>query len=220
MHPIWDDLYEEGENMKLYYTPSVCSLAVRIILHELDIAFEFEAVNLRTKQTASGADYLQINPKGPVPTLVLDNNEILTENVVILQYLADTHHALQLLPAVGDFNRYRCLEWLNFASTDLHRNCAPLFGSRFSEETKNAVFRPILKNKLNLLNDHLQDNTYLMGDQFTLGDSYVLVILIWLAQLQTDMREWPNLVRYFTTLKQRKSVQLSLAEEDLMALSL
>lgn len=201
--------------MKLYYASSVCSLAVRIILYELDISCEYESVNLKTKQTETGADYLTVNPKGSVPALVLVNNDVLTENAVILQYLADTNNAVELLPPVNDINRYRTLEWLNFVSTDLHRYCAPLFWSKFSDETKSIVFTPILKKKLFIVDSHLRDHKFLMGERLTLGDSYLFVILIWLAKLKVNMNEWPNLSRYFNDMKQRKSVQKALEEEGL-----
>ncbi len=55
--------------MKLYYTASVCSLAVRITLHELGLTCEYESVSLKTKLTETGVDYLTINPKGSVPAL-------------------------------------------------------------------------------------------------------------------------------------------------------
>ena len=68
--------------MKLYYAKGTCSLAVRIALHEMNIPAEFEAVNLKTKQTETGKDYLTINTKGSVPAL-LDGQEFITENAVI-----------------------------------------------------------------------------------------------------------------------------------------
>jgi glutathione S-transferase len=204
--------------MKLYYTSSVCSLAVRIILHELQISCEYESVNLKSKQTETGTDYLKINPKGSVPALQLDSNEILTENAIILQYLADTYHATKLLPPIGNMKRYRTLEWLNFISTDLHRYSAPLFWSKFSDEAKKNVFTPILYNKLSLVDHHLHNHHFLMGDHITLPDSYLFVILIWLAKLEIQFTEWPNLSRYFTDMKQLKSVQMALEEENLINL--
>ncbi len=205
--------------MKLYYAPSVCSLAIRIILHELKISCEFEAVHLKTKQTKTGRNYLAINPKGSVPALQLANNEILTENAVILQFLADEHHATTLLPAVGEMKRYRALEWLNFVGTDLHRYCAPLFWSRFSEDQKQNLFMPILSNKLDVVEKHLQNQKFLMGNSLSIADSYLFVILIWLAKLNTAMSAWPNLVRYFNDMKAIKSVRQALEEEGLTELT-
>jgi glutathione S-transferase len=206
--------------MKLYYTSSVCSLAVRITIHELGIPCEYEAVNLKTKITETGIPYLEINPKGSVPALLLDTNELLTENAVILQYLADKYNANELLPPIGDMNRYRVLEWLNFVSTDLHRYCAPLFWSKFSDDVKQNIFMPTLSSKLSLVDNHLEKHTFLMGNKLTLADSYLFVILIWLAKLKIPMTNWPNLYRYFADMKSQNSVQKSLKEEGLADLML
>lgn len=201
--------------MKLYYADSVCSLAVRITLHELNIPCEFEAVDLKTKQTKSGSDYLTINPKGAVPALVLNNSQILTENAVILQYLADSNQANHLLPPVGDFKRYRTLEWLNFIGMDLHRYCSPLFWSKVPEVVKNELYWPILSKKLSIVETHLKNHPYLMGDTYTLPDSYLMVIIVWLFKLKVDMKLWPALLRYYKQNKQRQSVKIALEEESL-----
>jgi glutathione S-transferase len=119
---------------------------------------------------------------------------------------------------MGDIKRYRTLEWLNFVSTDLHRYCAPLFWSKFSDEAKQNIFTPILNNKLSIVDRHLHNHKFLMGDFLTLPDSYLFVILIWLAKLKVEMAQWPNLLRYFTDMKQQKSVQQALKEENLVNL--
>jgi glutathione S-transferase len=204
--------------MKLYYTSSVCSLAVRIIIHELGIKCDYESVNLKTKLTETSNDFLNINPKGTVPVLQLSDNSYLTENAIILQYLADKYNAIELLPSVGDSRRYRTLEWLNFVSTDLHRYCAPLFWSKIPNEVKENLFRPILNSKLSIVDQHLHNHKYLMGDQFTLPDSYLFVILIWVVKLKINLNAWPDLSRYFNEMKQRQSVRESLEEEVLIKL--
>lgn len=107
------------------------------------------------------------------------------------------------------------MEWLNFVSTDLHRYCAPLFWSKVPEELKENLYRPILNHKLAIVDHHLQNHKFLMGDQLTLGDSYLFVILVWLAKLKMPLTAWPNLSRYYANMKQRQSVQQALKEEDL-----
>ncbi len=77
---------------------------------------------------------------------------------------------------------------------------------------------PILNKKLAIVESHLQNNKCLMGNQFTLADSYLFVILIWLARLKYTMSDWPNLLRYFGEMKQRSSVKMALQEEELLML--
>jgi len=201
--------------MKLYYSKGACSLAVRIVIHELELKAEFESVDLKTKQTEKGDDFFKINPKGAVPALCLDDHQLLTENAVIQQYLADKHQAHHLLPAIGDFNRYRVLEWLNFVSTDLHKGCGPLFNANVPQEIKDTVFKPALKKKLDVVEQQLDNKDYLLGKNFTLPDAYLFVVMRWLNHLGLDMKIWPNMSRYFAALKERKSIKQALQEEGL-----
>lgn len=201
--------------MKLYYSKGACSLAIRILLHELNITFESEAVNLETKQTATGFDFLMINPKGAVPTIELNNGEVLTENAVIHQYLVQHYHGKHLLPPATDFKHYRVLEWLNFITTDLHKGCSPLFNPKVSEEVKASVFRPILNGKLKYVDHHLKESKFLLGHEFCLADGYLLVVIRWLPYLGIDMTQFPHLTRYAAELKQRPAIQKAMQEEGL-----
>ncbi len=199
--------------MKLYYAPGACSLVVRIIINELGLESEFESVNLMTKKTEKGADYLAINPKGAVPALQLNSGEVLTENAIILQYLADASKATQLLPQISDFNRYRVLEWLNYITTELHKGIGVLFNPAMSDDLRNNLFIPLIKSKLSYVNKHLEENTYLLGNHFTLPDAYLFVMLRWALYFKLDLNEWTNLARHFTELSDRPSVQKSLSQE-------
>jgi glutathione S-transferase len=201
--------------MRLYYSPGACSLAVHILIHELKLPSEFIAVELKTKKTASGEDYLAINSKGSVPALRLENGEVLTENIVIQQYLADLYPS-DLLAPVGEMKRYRTLEWLNFISTDLHKSFSPLFNPALAQTVKDEIFIPLLQRRLSYVNTQLADKTFLMGDTFTLPDAYLFVILRWLHAFHLSLPEWPNLLRYFERLHQYPSVSLALKEEGLL----
>ena len=75
--------------MKLYYAPAACSLAPHIAAREAGLDLALEKVDLKSKKTESGRDYLSVNPKGAVPALEIDGGEVLTENAIVLQYLAD-----------------------------------------------------------------------------------------------------------------------------------
>src|SRR4051812_37927801 len=113
--------------MKLYFSKGACSLAVRIAINEIGLACDYEAVTLKTHETESGKNYYDINPKGAVPALLLNDGQVLTENNVIQQYVADNFDKdAALLPKSG-LERYRVLEWLNYICVDLHKGCSPLF---------------------------------------------------------------------------------------------
>lgn len=201
--------------MKLYYAKGACSLVVRIVINEIDVACSYEAVDLRKKRTESDQDFLKINPKGAVPTLELDNGTILTENAVILQYLADTNKADKLLPAVGHFERYRVLEWVNYITTEVHKGFGALFNPSVPEELKNDLFIPMLVKKFKFINEALNAKKYLAGDNFTLPDAYLFVMVRWAQHFKIDLSEYTNLVNYFEGLRNHPSIIRSLKEEGL-----
>ena len=201
--------------MKLYYTKGACSLAARIIINELALTCEYEAVDLKTKRTEKNQDFLQINPKGAVPTLETKNGEILTENAVIQQYLAEEANATQLLPMMGDFKRYRVLEWLNYVATELHKGFGPLFNPSVDKKTKDEIFIPLLQAKFNYIDQQLQSKPFLL-DTFTLPDAYLFVMIFWSLHFKFPLSSsWPHLSRYFTQLQTRQSIQHALNEEGL-----
>jgi len=96
--------------MKLYYAPAACSQAPHIVAREAGLPVDLVKVEFPSKRTADGESLYDVNPKGAVPALRLDDGEVLTENAVILQYLADKAPASGLaLPASGT-ERWRQLE--------------------------------------------------------------------------------------------------------------
>lgn len=202
--------------MKLYYKQGACSLAVRILIHELNLECQYVAVNLANKQTEDGKNYLDINPKGSVPALQLDAGMVLTENAAIQQFLADTHNATRLLPAAPDITRYQVIEWLNFVSTELHKSCAPFFTPIISATLKKDIFTPLLTKKIDFLNHHLAKTSFLAINQFTIADIYCFVVLTWLQHINFDLSHWENVASYFKRIEQYPSVQKALQEEGLI----
>lgn len=201
--------------MKLYYSKGACSLAIHIVLHEMNLPCEYIAVNLANKKTEQGDDFLMINPKGAVPSLVLKDGTVLTENVVIQQYLADTYQANTLLPPLGDLKRYLVLAWLNYATTDLHKSCSPFFNPNIPSELKEQVFKPIVASKLEFLNQHFANHAFAAGAQFSLADGYIFTVLRWMPHLGLALEAYPHVLRFFNTMKERPSVAKAMKEEGL-----
>ena len=93
--------------MKLYFASNACSLSPHIALRESGLPFVLERVDLKTKRTASGEDFLAVNPKGYVPALRLDDGQVLTEGAVIVQWIADQRPETGLINPAGTMARYR-----------------------------------------------------------------------------------------------------------------
>lgn len=193
--------------MKLYYTPGTCSTVPRILLAEAGIACEQEAVSFKTRQTAGGADYLQINPNGYVPALQLDDGTILTEGPAIDQYLADLVPEKKLAPANGTPERYRMQSWLNYIATELHKGgYSILFDRGAAEEWKDAA-RTKLAKRLAHADAALAGKSYLLGDDFNCADAYLFVVLGWSEFAHVDLSPYANLRAFMERIAARPSVQ-------------
>lgn len=201
--------------MQLYYSPGACSLSPHIVLREAGLSFDLEQVDLKAKQTKSGADFAQVNPKGYVPALRLDDGQILTEGPVIVQYLADRKPESGLAPAAGTMDRYRLQEWLAFISTELHKTFSPLFKPDTPEESK-RIAKENIANRFGYLDRHLADRQYLTGDRFTVADAYAFTIVNWSKPMQIDLSRWPNLTAYMERVAARPKVQEALKAEGLI----
>ena len=190
--------------MKLYYSPGACSFAPHIALHEAGLPFEAVKVDLRTHKLADGSDYYAINPKGYVPLLELDDGTRVSEVAVILQYIADRKPGT-LAPAFGSMERYRLMEWLNFISSEIHKQFSPLWYPDTPDATKEAQ-RTRLARRFDHLNPILAKQPYLMGASFTIADAYLHAILNWSGPLKVDLARWPALVQYQQQMAARAGV--------------
>ena len=205
--------------MKLYYSPGACSLSPHIALLEAGLPYELVKVDVRAKKLENGDDYWQVNPKGQVPALGLDSGELVTEGPVIVQMIADQAAtkglAGNLAPARDSAERYKLLEWLNFITSELHKNFSPLFNPTFSDEVK-GFFKDRLMGKFKYIDAQLAGNDYLLGQSFSVADGYLFTMLCWADRMKFDLTSLPNLSAYKARVAARPKVQEALTKEGLL----
>jgi glutathione S-transferase len=201
--------------MKLYYSPGACSLSPHIALLEAGLPYDLVKVDLRAKKLENGDDFLQVNPKGQVPALGLDNGELVTEGPVIVQMIADKAPGKNLAPARDSAERYKLLEWLNFITGELHKNFSPLFNPAIPDDVKN-VFRDRIMGKFKYIDAQLAGRDYLMGKQFSVADGYLYTMLRWADGHKFDLSELKNLMAFKERVNARPKVQEALIKEGLM----
>ena len=200
--------------MKLYYSPGACSLSPHIVAREAGLPLTTVRVDTKNRKTETCDDYRAINPKGYVPLLELDNGIRLSEGPAIVQYLADLAPAARLAPANGTFERYQLQEWLNFITSEIHKQFSPLFDGTMPEEAKEK-FRNKLAGRFDLLVGQLEGRDYLMGS-FTVADAYLFTVLGWTRYTGPDLARWPVLQAYVARVAARPQVQVAMKEEGLL----
>lgn len=193
--------------MKLYLAPGACSLADHIALHEAGLVFDRVRVYLRTKRTEDGRDFHEINPKGYVPALELNDGEVLTENVAILFWIAE--HAARLAPG-GNLGRTRLIEMLAFIGSEIHK---PFVRVLFptSEADKKAA-EEIIGRRFAFIAQRLPGN-YLFGHELSAADPYLYVMLRWAAMKKLPIPD--PLPAFVERMEARPAVRLALQDEGL-----
>lgn len=198
--------------MKLYYMPGACSLAPHISLREAGLAFSLVRYDGKTHMLEGGVPLEEVNEKGYVPVLELDSGERLTEVAAVLQYIADQRPDSRLAPPSGTLERYRLLEWLNFLSSELHKSFWPFFHAGCEEERPAQEKR--LRDRFSWVERKLA-GPFVMSENFTVADAYLLTMLNWLRPAGFDLNQWPRLKEYRSRVSQRPSVQAALEAEGL-----
>jgi glutathione S-transferase len=193
--------------MKLYYAPGACSLASRISLHEAQVPVQFEKVDLKSKVTEFGEEYSQLNPKGYVPMLVLEDGKAVTENIAILLLIAERQPPFEPGNPLG---RIRLVEMLSYLATELHPAFKPLWHS--VPDIEKAAAREAVTSRLELVAEQIRE-LYLFGPRFTVADAYLFVMLRWAKAFGAWMPV--ELLAYFERVAERPAVRQSLAEEGL-----
>ena len=200
--------------MKLYYAPGACSLAPHIVAREAGLSLDLDQLDFATRTTASGRPFAEINPKGYVPALALDDGEVLTEVSALVQYLADRAPGAGLVPEAGTSERYRLLEWLGFLSTEIHKGFGPLWNPTTPEAVKEAT-RDRLFQRFAYLDQQLAGRSYLMGAHFTVADAYLFTVVNWTNFHGLSLAAYPNLSAFMGRVAARPAVREALQAEGL-----
>jgi glutathione S-transferase len=200
--------------MKLYYSPGACSQAPHIVLREAGFDFTLVKVDLGSKKTENGADFLTINPLGYVPALEIELGVVLTEGPAIDQYLADKKPASKLAPANGTLERYQLQSMLNLITSELHKSFSPLFKPNFPAEGKTA-YKELISKRFDFIDAKLAKQDYLMPWGFTVADAYLFVVSGWSGHVGIDLAQWPSLQAYRKRIAERPAVKAALVAEGL-----
>ncbi len=196
--------------LTFFGTKNSCSLATHIALEEAGADYVFKKID-----TAAGEqrlpEYLKINPKGRVPALATPDG-VLTENVALLLYVAQTHPKARLAPS-DVFQLAKMNAFNAYLSSTVHVNHAhKLRGSRWSDD---AAVIENLKLKVpqtmtdcaTLIETEYLKGPWVMGEQYTVADGYLLTITNWFEGDGVDMSKFPKLVAHKAAMLARPAVQ-------------
>ncbi|WP_395702865.1 glutathione S-transferase N-terminal domain-containing protein [Aquabacterium sp.] len=200
--------------MQLFFSPLACSLASRVLIREAHLPIDCVPVSLPRRRSADGQDFLAINPLGQVPALRFDDGRVLTENIAILQQLADLAPQAGYLPPRDTPEGQAALQWLSFTATEVHKLCLyPVF-QREAPDAVKAWCRGLLPQRLAHAATRLAATPWLAGDAFGVADAYFGWALMLAQQAGVDLATQPALQRYWQALLARPAFAATLGEEQ------
>jgi glutathione S-transferase len=203
--------------LKLYYAPATCALASHIALAEAGASYTTEKIDFKVNQQNS-PEYLEINPKGRVPSLVTDRG-ILTETPAMLAYIAQSFPQAGLAPLddafafaqVQAFNSYLC-------STVHVAHAHKMRGARWAtEESSFADMKRMVPKTVGacfaLIERNMLRGPWVMGETYTICDPYLYTIALWLEGDGVDLADLPKVADHRKRMSDRPAVQKVLAEQ-------
>jgi glutathione S-transferase len=193
----------------LYYAPGSASLVVHLALLEIGAPYELQRVQLPVDPQRD-ADYLKLNPRGQVPTLVIDGRPYF-ESAALLMTLADRHPEARLAPATDSALRAEYYQWILFLATALGAPFRSWFVAKdLAYETLPDAVREGLRRKIegsfDQLNAHLAARgPYMLGAQMSAVDLLALMYMRWSRNMPKPATEWSTLREFADRMRQRPS---------------
>lgn len=204
--------------LKLFHSPGACSFVSHVALEESGADFEAVRVMLAEGEHLK-PEYLAINPHARVPALVTDRGTI-TENIAILNYVADRFGGAGSVPRSDPFVTAKCNELLGWFASSVHISFAQVWrASRFTRDE--AAHPPIIGGGRENLSQQFAEiegkcgNGWLVGDRFSAADVYVLIFFRWGRRIGLEMTEYPKWAALNHRLLAEPSVQRVVEIEEL-----
>jgi glutathione S-transferase len=195
----------------LYYAPGSASMVVHLALLEIGAPYRLEKVELPVDPQRDAA-YLKLNPRGQVPTLVIDGVPYF-ESSALLMVLAERHPEARLAPPSGSPLRPAYYQWIAFLATAL----GPVYRQWFlprdlgldelTPQLRDALRRKI-EDGWTLVDTHLASaGPYMLGAGFSAVDLLTLMYMRWSRNMPKPVTAWPVLRDYADRMRARPSWQ-------------
>jgi glutathione S-transferase len=208
---------EDPKMLKLYYAPGTCALASHIALEEAGAAYTTERLDFKSNQQNS-PEYLAINPKGRVPSLVTDRG-ILTETPAMLAYIAQSFPQAKLAPSDDPYAFAQAQAFNNYLCATVHvAHAHKTRGARWAtDEATFADMKRMVPKTVGacfaLIERDMLKGPWVMGERYTICDPYLFTLAGWLEGDSVDLATLPRVADHRKRMAERPAVRKVLAEE-------
>lgn len=205
-----------NDRIVLFFTPGTCSRVSLNALEELQIPFEGRPVDIFTGAQRR-PEYLAINPKGKVPTLLI-GDAVLTETPAILLWLAEAYPGAKLIPGDDVLARAQAFAGIAWCSNTVHPLVRTvLMPQRMTTGDPDPVRAAALAQltaELDLMQQRLTEAAWWCGDDWSIVDVYLAWITGMCLAAKVDMNAYGGLLAHMGRVRERPSFQRSLVREQ------
>ena len=206
--------------LTLYSAKGTSSAAVEALLEELGAPYQRTVLNLENDEQRS-LEYVAINPRGQVPSLVLDDGSVLTESAAIMLHIADAYPQPQLIPLPGTAQRGAAYRWMFFLVANIYDGVLRAgYSERYTvdDEVEGiiATARDDIDRAWGIVNSAIGDGPYLLGTQLCVVDFYLTLLASWHPERTLLFARYPSLARTVEAVLQRPKVNVVFAENNLL----
>ncbi|MFQ3302433.1 MAG: glutathione S-transferase [Planktomarina sp.] len=194
---------------KLYYSQGLASIVPHFVLQEIGAEFDLVEID-RSKGEHQTPEYLALNPNGRIPTFK-DGDKVLFETAAICLHLADHHPEAKLIPLLGTYERSEVYQWITFLTNSLQVDFWQFYRPEFYVTAEHyADYKTVMAGHvvrhLEVLDVHLKDRDFIVGNQLTIVDFYLLMLGRWSRHITPPTRSFPHITRVLESLCNRTSV--------------
>jgi glutathione S-transferase len=203
--------------LKLYYAPNTCALASHIALEEAGAAYETVRLNFKSEDQKN-PDYLKINPKARVPSLVTDRG-IITETPAILVYIAQSYPAAKLAPLDDPYALARVQAFNSYLCSTVHvAHAHRMRGYRWVDDPAAiAAMKKKVPQSVGecfaLIEREMFAGPWVMGANYTICDPYLFTLSQWLDADGVDIAKTPKIADHFRCMSERPAARKAVADE-------
>lgn len=189
-----------------YHNPRSRSAMVHWMLEEVGANYTIRHVDFEKGDNRT-PEFLEINPMGKLPTIVVDGMPI-TETPAIIAWLADAYPEAKLAPPPGSLERGTWYRWLFFGGSCFEPALLDKMFDRPVPERPGALGWGSYEAVLSTLEKGLDPGPYLLGENFSAADVYIGSELNWAMIFRApDLESSPLFKRYVERLKARPAFQ-------------
>ena len=203
--------------IKLYYAAHTCSLASHIALEDAGAEYFTERVSFKTNQQNS-LEYLAVNPKGRVPSLVTERG-VLTETPAMLAYIAQTFPRARLAPLYDPYAFAQVQAFNSYICSTLHvAHAHRMRGYRWADdEASFADMQRKVPQSVSacyaLIEREMFRGPWVMGDAYTVCDPYLFTLAQWMEDDGVDVSKLPKVLDHRRRMSERSAVRKAIADE-------